>query len=378
MCFVNRVVRGFILQTVAVILVSLSSPVLAEIKGVAQYGANYFTAFIGFIFLIGYALHVLFKFYPEDLLKRRGIQAAAAVVLSIHIAVNFFIFSTDIFPSRMATTLLSKELDKRKIDKLSVYADHPHKDVMIKNLNPKTSGRISWNEVQTIAQVKDGLILMPPVTLDSIYHAMQSAYNLYSDDLVLNNIIEKGDLERYAVASYPTLVTSKIWGQEEEILAYRYLVLGQFSPKQKEYGKVWLLDAQKLRNDIHEFLPTQEQQALQEKHVFDIGRKTHIRVFEGYADRHEVAPPSLKKLLTRIYKAGNPTDSLVAYIFQFADVQPVWVPVGRSQPFPAAKISNNPEGYPVVFEFPEAVSLKPQPYQLRIYRTGSEDDANIT
>src|SRR3989338_1960658 len=91
------------------ILLSFSSTLLAEIKGVAQYGANYFSSFVGFIMLIGYGTHCFLKspwYNGAAFYSKKAAWIILGTVVLLHAFINFRIFFTDVFPARMATTYL--------------------------------------------------------------------------------------------------------------------------------------------------------------------------------------------------------------------------------------------------------------------------------
>ena len=64
--------RELRLTTCGLILLSFSSPILAESRGVAQYGANYFSSFIGILMLTGYTFFVFLKsdWLPRQMLLK--------------------------------------------------------------------------------------------------------------------------------------------------------------------------------------------------------------------------------------------------------------------------------------------------------------------
>src|SRR5262249_25002415 len=116
-----------------VIALSFSSPVLAEIRGVAQYGANYFAVFAGILFLIGYALSLLLKKEGRSSLIQNGLIAT----LCLQLAINVWIFATDLYPSRMVTTFLSRKIEDLNIHRLATFPDHPLRPNIIDHLSSK-------------------------------------------------------------------------------------------------------------------------------------------------------------------------------------------------------------------------------------------------
>jgi hypothetical protein len=356
------------------IALSFSSPVLAEIKGVAQYGANYFTVFAGILFLIGYALFLLLKKEGKRAFMKNGLIA----VLFLQVAVNGWIFVTDIYPSRMVTTLLSRKIEDLNVRRLATFPDHPLRRNLIDHLTPNVLNNIQWTPVKSIMDINEGYIVVPPVSTDAIYLASTSDYTDFDEDPFLNELVRQGRLKDYAVASLPTLSSSIYWAQEEEILAYRSLVLHQF-PKNKDKTKVWILDAAALARDKDRLTPSPDEAFLYVNHIENIGSATQVRMFKGQR-LDNASPVTLKGIATRIYKVGDPKDSLRAFIFKEEETQPMWVPVNHdfaSHPVAAKDIAGDPQGGLVEFAFDHPITLDPGLHLIVIYRSGRASDRDF-
>lgn len=355
--------------TLALVALSFAPAVLAEFKGVAQYGANYFPAFLGMLMLMGHAIHSFVRYsgwVPTP--------ALYGVVMAVQIACNAAIFTGDIYPSRMATTLISRMIDRGGIKDIYTFENHPLRRNIADNLNESTLRSHNIRPIASVIQAPAGYILLPPVSTDTIYRGSNGDYNDFDEDLVLNQIIRQGKLKDYAVASFKTLGSSLIWSQEEEILAYRYLVLNQFQGG--DMSRAWVLDAPKIQNDRSQLLPTAEDLFLYRNRVRNIGTRSKQIMYTGY--QGGLAKPAfLKGLAVRMFKMGNPEDQLRAFIFKLDDKQPMWVPYARnfiSQSVDASQISASPEGGPVVFPFDPPLQLGPGAFFAVIYRTGHSSD----
>ncbi|MBI4309282.1 MAG: hypothetical protein HY591_03015 [Candidatus Omnitrophica bacterium] len=364
--------RAFSPGTVLWVVLSFLPPVLAEIKGVAQYGANYFPAMFGFIMLMGYAASV---FIRDPLWPRLRMWALiAAVVYGLG---NGYVFANDIYPSRMATTFISRFIERQGSKDVYTFRTHPLRRNIVDHLNPRALKEITFIPIDSVAQASSGHILLPPPGTDSIYRGSNGDYNDFDDDLVLNQIIRQGKLADYAIASFKTLGSSLIWGQEEEILAYRYLMLNQFP--RRDLTRAWILDAQKIQKDRGLFLPTEEDLFLYRNHVRNIGTQTRQVMYTGYQGAVGKAT-RLKGIAARVFKMGDPQDHLRAFVFRVDDRQPMWLPYAPnfiSQPLSASAISNSPAGEGAIFTFDPPLELRKGAFSVVIYRDGKESDRDF-
>ncbi len=391
------------LITSVVIFLSLMPVILAEIKQVAQYGSNYFPVLIGFLFLIGYFLFT-FKnlsfpnalvgnpdetmigpptktFGGDKLFLRNGIVIFLWVVLLIHVIVNVYVFASDVYPTRMVTTFLSKKIEQLGVKEIYTYRRHPQRVNLVDNLNPKLLKKIRGIFVENIYQSPGGYMIVPPMTGNSIYIASLSQYSDFDRDIYFNELMRKGNLKDYAVVSYKTLASSRIWPQEEEILSYRYLILNQFPKEEIKQGKdrVWLLDVKKLREDFQKNKPCTDYINLVVNGIRNIGTKERLYLYPG-DKRRLMQPVVLNTLDMKIFKVGEPSDGLRAYIYKVDSVQPMWVPLNESfasEALDAKEITRNPQGAIAHFKFSQSQVILPGPYQFVIYRTGEADDKNF-
>lgn len=371
-----------IVPALLIITLCWLSPVLAEIRQVAQYGANYFSWFPGIIFLVIYALYVFIKEDWEKLKKnaQRILMLSGCLIFAGHIGYNAYMFFTDIYPTRMVTTYLSDKLRELKVDKyLYTYAEwNPHTYFIVEQLDLFENKKIMPVTLDHLPQVQDGYILLAPIGGDSIYNAANSFYLDFDRDVYLNELRRKGNLQDYVVASYRTMASSRIWPHEEEILSYRYLILGHFSPDVIEKGKAMILDGKKLQNDVLKNLPSKEYLYMEEKGIRNIGTKHRTYTFRGYEGMIK-KPMKLRKLAFRIYKVGDPTDDVKAYVYRVDEHQDMWVPHGenfQSRPVSGTKISTSSEGSVVMFDFGSTLDIIPGEYFFIVYRTGPPDDEN--
>ncbi|MCD4781246.1 MAG: hypothetical protein K8S27_11970 [Candidatus Omnitrophica bacterium] len=134
------------------------------------------------------------------------------------------------------------------IKKLYTYPQHPHQLHLVGQLNNWVKAHVLFVPMQTIFKVKKGYAYIPPITKDSIYIAAHSDYQQFDKDPFLNKLIIDNRLKDYAVASFKTLASSRYWAHEEEILTYRYLVLGHKPYEQETLSRAWIIDLQRFQN----------------------------------------------------------------------------------------------------------------------------------
>ncbi len=369
--------------TVAILGLGWSSPILAQLRGVAQYGANYFPSFVGIIVVIGYSIFVYLSLYdPQSLKDSKSYWTTKIVgtsILIFHVILNNYVFLSDIYPTRMVTTFLSNAIEKLGVQEIYTYRRHPQRKNVVDYLNPGLVKKLKFIAINHIYEPTQGYILVPPITGNSIYIAATSDYNDFDQDIFLNELVHKGNMNDYAVASFKTLAASRIWPQEEEILSYRYLILNQLSADIMEKGKVWLLDVQKLRQDMKKNFPPQEDFWLVSNEIKNIGTKRLVYIYKGNQINIR-SPGTLKKLATRIYKVGQPKDSLRAFVYRVDTEQTVWVPYNEhfvSELVEAGEITNDSNGQIVQFNFTQPLPLSPGPYYFVIYRTGKRSDQDF-
>ncbi len=362
-----------------VMLLSVSSPILAEKAQVAQYGANYFSTIVGILILICYALHVASqKIDLKNLRVQTQVKRVFLIFLALHISINLHLFVYDVYVPRMATTFLSQKIKSLGIDHLATYRVHFHRNHFVYCLNTHLRETIHWVGIKSLGQLNQGYVLVPPPTGDSLYVASSTSYNPYDKDPVLVQLIRKNLLKECAVASYRTLASSRIWQQEEEILSYRSLVLNQRFPL-PDSGRVWLLDAQKVKAQQAKIPLPPEDGVLMEGKINNIGTAEKFYMFEG--QRVFIRQPTtVKVLLTQLWKRGHPEDGLIASIYKTDPVEPIWLPVGKnftSQMLAADEVSSNPESGVSIFNFDPPMELGKGVYYVVIFRTGRPDNQNF-
>ncbi len=377
------------LQMAGMIFLSVSAPLMAEIAQVAQYGANYFPAIVGIIMLVGYAIHVdrrdgLLAVFGQSgqerkiTLKKSLAVIGLTLIMTAHIGINFYNFATDVYPCRMATTLLSRKLKELKIQKLYVHENQPHLQYFIFHLNPDMMKTVRFIPIKYIIQPDNSYILLPTITGDSIYTAATSSYVHYSNDVFLAELVRKGRLANYSLTSFKTLANSRLWLHEEEILTYRNLILNHQFEDNDLLGRVWLLDAKKIVDNQRFNAPIASDLDMHLHGIRNIGTKRKFFLYEGYTGKF-TTPTKLSFVMANIAKVGDPKDALQVYVYKVAKDQNVWVPYGKrfvSQALPAEKILSDGFQGLSAFSLNPPMPLERGSYFFMIYRTGKPDDKN--
>lgn len=234
-----------------ILLVCFSTPILVEISGVVQFGRNYFSWLPGIIFLICFAIDDIFKKITDasSAPHRKILIGLIAALLLGHIISNFKAFFFEVLPSRMVTTdIYNWLIHEKNTNELFVYRRHPRYINMILFFNnPKYENKVYQWPINSIAEVKKGYILIPTVTGKTIW--CECRERDFNDDPALNELLESGEFNRYVVASFPSLSSSRLWTQEEEICTYRDLIVGDITDKDRQKGFAWILDAEKLQSE---------------------------------------------------------------------------------------------------------------------------------
>ena len=350
------------------VFISFSPALFAVLSHAAQYGANYFVSLIGILCLIGYVLHKM-----EWTKARRN---AVFVVLLAHVLVNVFVFFTDVYPCRMSSLWMARELQKLKTKPVYVHRQNPLTDKIIGQL----PGRPVLFAMDNIDQARGGYIFTVPVAASSIYAAMPGLYTDFDNDIYLNELFRRNALSRYAVASFKTMASSKIWRQEEEILSYRDLMLNHFPLSDDPRNRSWILDADRLRADKDINAPSAEYEDLVNRGARNVGTIHSVYHDTGMPlkikDGFTVAALNFK-----MYKIGDPKDELKLYVYkmQTAVPSPTWKPWGEfaSLPVDGSGLTSDLGGEKVTFRFLQPQHLTAGDYHIVVYRTGKHDDQNF-
>ncbi len=113
--------------------------------------------------------------------------------------------------------------------------------------NTKVENKVYFLPMATIKDAKSGFILIPTITGKSIWCECREGD--FKGDPYLTQLFESGELNKYVVAKFKTLSSSRMWTQEEEICTYRDLIIGDIKESDRQKGFAWILDADKLQRE---------------------------------------------------------------------------------------------------------------------------------
>ncbi len=231
---------------VGLILISLSTPLLVETSQVAQIGRNYFSWLPGMLLLTSAALD---RTARATKTLHPTARIGLAVFLIAHLLYNGWVFAADVYPTRMGVTHAARYLlHTARISQVTAPQGHPRNLFTTDQINhPGAPRSISIYGITDILQPKGGLILMPPISGKTIYN--DCAGKPYTADPFLNTLVAEGALSRYVLVSFPTLGTSRIWPLEEEICAWRELIVRDITEKDRALSRFWILDARRLHRN---------------------------------------------------------------------------------------------------------------------------------
>lgn len=226
------------------LLLSLAAPLIVEASRVVQFGRNYFSWYIAMLAVIAVGCHDLY--HTLSPVRRKAFLAVISVLIGGHILWNLAVFRQEIFIPRLVTTYIHDWCRKNDVRELSVYRNH----FLFRNIvqfmnNPKREEKVSFNYIESIDQAPSGYILIPPITGKTIY--VECRFDNFYPDPALTELFISGRLDEFTVARFPSLAVSRIWNMEEEICAYRDLILGQVTDEDRRKGYALILDADKLR-----------------------------------------------------------------------------------------------------------------------------------
>ncbi len=244
--------RRFLL---VLILLSAVAPWAIEISGVVQFGRNYFVWYFGLLAAIAFAFFEIKNKLAKTSAKAQGLfWGVTLAVLTVHAAWNVSVYVGEILPSRLVTTRIHDWAIKNNVKELYAFREHPLNTNIVEHFNnPKRKEPVKFHFIDNLSEARSGYVLIPPITGKTLY--VECRFDNFYLDPVLTELYLSGRLKQFTVASFPSMAVSQIWNMEEEICAYRDLILKQVSAEDRRKGRVWILDAGKL----HAWLASKEQ-----------------------------------------------------------------------------------------------------------------------
>lgn len=234
-------------EAAAIFILSLSPVLLGEITHSAQSGRLYYPGLAGLLLLIAYTAFQLDQFLAFP--ARMVFWSVAAAVVLVSAVWTLWVFLDDVLPARMAPARLGQALKELGIKEFYTYNTRYH-EAFVDALPPSTREGYKIHFIDTLKEVKEGYVVVPGTSskafnMESVRWAIE--HGDFDLDPELNRLIESKEIGKYAVASFKTFGTSRIWPQEAEATSYRDLILREIGDKDRWRGRAWILDAGKLR-----------------------------------------------------------------------------------------------------------------------------------
>ena len=234
-------------QLVAVLVLSVSPLLVGEITHGPQHSRSYFPGLIGLVLLIAYA-----AFQLDQELTNQGRVAFGSILGAAVLAGgvwSIWMYLDDVLPARMAGARLRETLRSLAVTEFYTY-DTPYNGAFINALAPEELQRYKIHYIDSIRDVKEGYIVVPgtsSMALNVEGTRLSYEHDDYNLDKDLNRLIKSKEIEKYAVASFKTFGTSRIWVHEAPVLSYCDLILNEISEYDRWRGRAWVLDAAKLQ-----------------------------------------------------------------------------------------------------------------------------------
>ncbi len=250
--FLVSVLLAFILlntNSISVFLILAASllPIIwSEITGAAQIGRTYSPALIGMLIFIGYTAHSIQLTYGMEiywLLFWVSVIPAATW--------NIYIFSSDIYPARMAIPNLIVILRKLGIKEFYTYQTN-YNNALTNAINPGVAKQFTIRYMNNLEELKNknAWIIIPGTSSKAINmeSEMEGIDNGdFAKDPLLNKLIETREIENIAEKRLKTFGTSRYWVHESEVTSYRDLILHDVRKEDIFRGYAWLLNADKIK-----------------------------------------------------------------------------------------------------------------------------------
>lgn len=236
-------------EIIGVAILSLSPVLLGEATRSPQFGRTYFPGFVGILLLIAYTI-----FRLEKLLSPPGQMVfwfAVICAMLVSAGWNVWVFLDDVWPARMAPAWLGRKLEELGIREFYTY-DTPYNHAFVDGLRLKVGDRYKVHTIKGLEEVKTGYVVVPGTSAKALNMESElSAIETGDFDLdpVLNRLIQSKLIVNYAVASFKTFGTSRMWVHESDLTTYRDLILREINEHDRWRGRAWILDAGKLHAD---------------------------------------------------------------------------------------------------------------------------------
>jgi len=235
-----------------IFLVGFSPVILGEVTHSPQTGRSYFPGFIGYLLMISYM-----TFQVDQNLEGNAwyiFWCFSIITTFIGAFITLKIFTHDVLPARMAPARLKQMLEKLGIDEFYTY-NTPYNDSFVDALPEEIRSQYKVHYINSLIEVREGYVVIPGTSSKAFnMESQQCAIKNgdFKEDPILNALLESKAIREFAVASFKTFGTSRIWVHESEVASYRDLILKEISEEDRWRGFAWIIDCKglQLRKDI--------------------------------------------------------------------------------------------------------------------------------
>jgi hypothetical protein len=233
-------------KSAGMLFLSLSPVLVGEMTRGPQVGRSYYPAFAGLLLMMGYAVSWMGESLSAE--GRAIFLALTGGAVLAGVAWNMRVFLDDVLPARMAPAWLARTLMAKGIKEFYTYDTH-YNDALVKIMPKRALDRVEIRFINSLRDVKEGYIVVPGTSAKAFnMESQQEAIEQgdFNKDPILTQLIESKEIERYALTSFKTFGTSRVWIQESDVGSYRDLIVGEIGESDRWRGRAWILDAAKL------------------------------------------------------------------------------------------------------------------------------------
>jgi len=233
-----------------VLLLGVSAIIWGEVTKSPKAAPAYFPAFIGLLIPVGQAVYISTHRFSGE--TTRWFQPAVIFMVITAAVWNLWVFLDDCLPSKMAVAWLNKKLRSLKVKNFHTYKT-PYNNVLVDLLLHSYPGSYEVKYIESLSEVSQGYLVVPPTSSKGcFYQSSEISYkgDFFDSDATLNSLFGSRDILKYAVSSFKTLGSSRIWFQHGPITSYRDLIFREVSDYDRWRGKAWIIDAERLFNDL--------------------------------------------------------------------------------------------------------------------------------
>lgn len=226
-----------------VLALGLSPVLVGEVTKGFQLSRSYFPGFLGLLLIVGYGLsRITAGVSPATAFGVWGLAAPLVVASTVW---NAWQLVTDLWPTRMASRRLVEALAARGITRFATYAT-AYNHALVDVLQCEYPGRFAVRTVETLREAASGYVVVPGTSAKALNMESEGESIEQGDfgrDPWLNELLESRAITRYAVASLPTVGSSRFWSLEGEVTGYRDLIMREVREADRWRARAWIVDA---------------------------------------------------------------------------------------------------------------------------------------